>query len=130
MKLLAVIFAIAAWAQSGIDTPSIGVMRDARGAWHAVYGVPGSFVLGSEVEAPEAYSDAVEAAVSAIGDELVLQRADASELRFRLAGVRGMRAMSRDYIQVSAEGGEYVLRTTLGREGLFLLPALPEVAEQ
>jgi hypothetical protein len=61
---------------------------------------------------------------------LVLKRV-ASETRIKCAGVTELRAMSREYVQVSTLDGELVLRVTSGREALFALPPVPsaEVVE-
>jgi hypothetical protein len=62
-------------------------------------------------------------AVFAATDEIVLQRADRSQLRLPLAGVRAIAPMSADWLQVSAATGEYALRITPGKEALYVLPA-------
>jgi hypothetical protein len=124
--LLSLLIAASAFAQ--VEVPSIGTIRDAAGAWHAVYGVAGNFVLGPETAEPEPIElDDVLAklgvAVSFTTEELVLRRSDGNEVRFAVAGVERLRAMSAEYVQVSASGREYVLRLKPGKEGLYLLPA-------
>lgn len=130
---------VAATAFAQLETPSIGTMRDADGAWHAVYGVAGNFVLGPSIAEPQAIElDDVLAklgvAVSFTADEVAVRRADGNEVRFAAVGVEQVRALSAEYVQVSASGREYVLRLKDGKEGLYLLPAavsgvLPEVTQ-
>ena len=57
--------------------------------------------------------------VYATAEELVL-----GSVRFALSGVTGLRAISAEFVQVSAEDGEYLLRVEMGREALFRLPTL------
>jgi len=45
-KLLLILFASCAWAQSGIEVPTIGLIVDSSGALRPVQGVAGSFLLG------------------------------------------------------------------------------------
>jgi hypothetical protein len=126
---------VAAIAMAQLEMPSIGIMRDAAGAWHAVSGVAGNFLLGPETTEPEAID--LEATLARLGvalssteEELVLRRADGNEIRFPIAGVGNMRAMSAEYVQVSAGSREYVLRLTSGKEALYMLPAaVIEVAQ-
>jgi hypothetical protein len=131
--LLSLFVAVSALAQ--LEPPSIGTMRDAAGAWHAVYGVAGNFMLGPETTEPEAIDlDATLArlgvGLSSNADELVLRRADGNEVRFALAGIESMRAMSAEYVQVSAGERQYVLRLKADKETLYLLPAAKaEVAQ-
>lgn len=119
---------VAATAMAQLDSPSIGIMRDAAGAWHAVYGVAGNFLLAPETTKPEAIDLDETLAKLGVGlsfnaEELVLRRRDGNEIRFPLVGVVAMRAMSAEYVQVSADGREYVLRLKVDREALYLLPA-------
>ena len=60
--------------------------------------------------------------------ELVLRRAD-SEVRLACGSVTRLRPMSREWVQVSTGDGEFLLRVTAGREALFALPPVPEVAQ-
>jgi hypothetical protein len=46
MKLLSLFWAMCAWAQSGIDVPSMGAIIDSSGALRPVQGVAGNFLLG------------------------------------------------------------------------------------
>jgi hypothetical protein len=138
MKTLLILI-VAATAFAQLETPSIGTMRGTDGAWHAVYGLAGNFVLGPETAEPQAIElDDVLAklgvAVSFTSDEVVVRRANGNEVRFAVAGVEQLRAMSVEYVQVSAGGREFVLRLKDGKEGLYLLPAAvtevsPEVAQ-
>jgi hypothetical protein len=64
-------------------------------------------------------------ALSATADELVVRRADGNEVRFPVI-VENMRAMSAEYVQVSAGGREYVLWLKAGKEALYLLPAVTQ----
>ncbi|MEO5925314.1 MAG: hypothetical protein ABIR70_15945 [Bryobacteraceae bacterium] len=129
MRIAFLLFSLCAFGQ--VETPSIGSMLDASGQLRPVYGVAGNFVLGPPI------SDAVldplpntagavlrlaHAAVFANDNELVLRRADASEVRFPLAGVTAFRMMSADWVQVITASGSYALRVEPNREALFALP--------
>jgi hypothetical protein len=46
MKLFPIFWAVCAWAQSGIEVPSVGAMLDSSGALRPVQGVAGNFLLG------------------------------------------------------------------------------------
>jgi hypothetical protein len=63
------------------------------------------------------------AAVLVSGDELILRRPAAEDLRFELPGIQGLSALGPEYVQVNTATASYVLRTTLAREDLLLLPA-------
>jgi hypothetical protein len=130
MKLLLILFT-AAISFAQLEMPSIGTMRDASGAWHAVYGIGGNFLLGPEAAEPESIDlDQMLArqglALSTTSEELVLRRANGNETRFPVGNVAALRAMSTEYVQVSAEGREYVLRLKVGKEALYLLPAVTQ----
>jgi hypothetical protein len=153
MKLLPVIFAVAALAQSGMEIPSIGAMRDAWGIWHSVQGIAGSFVLGPVVEEPGAAPDS-HLAIEQRGDVFFIVAPDGSTVdalprvarqpilligetplystgkaivignaRIPCPGVTALRRMSPEWVQVTASNREYALRIEPGRETLFLLPA-------
>ncbi len=131
MKKYLLILFVASVAIAQLEMPSIGTMRDGSGAWRAVYGVAGSFLLGPVTAEPKqiALEDALAAlgvTLSSTADELVLRRADANEIRFPLANVTAMRVMSAEYVQVSSGGLEYVLWLNAGKEALYLLPAVQE----
>jgi hypothetical protein len=115
-----VVFLLGACAFAQVETPSIGMMLDASGALRLVYGVAGNFTLGPVVDGatPESVPDSIHANEAGI----VIRRADASEVRFELAGVTGLRAMSPDWVQVITASGSYALRIERGREALFVLP--------
>jgi len=51
MRFATFLLAVCAFAQ--VETPSIGIMLDASGAWRPVYGVAGNFTLGPPREAPD-----------------------------------------------------------------------------
>jgi len=122
MRVALLLLASCALAQ--VETPSIGLMLDASGALRPVYGVAGNFTLGDpvdasgELEIPARVSFLIEA------EELILRRSDASEVRFPVNGVRALRAMSADWVQVFTTHGDYALRIEQGREALFALPAI------
>jgi hypothetical protein len=59
-------------------------------------------------------------------EEVILRRADASELRFPLTGARSFVAMAADYIEIRAAASTFALRLTPGREKFFLLPETPQ----
>lgn len=131
MKILFFILLTAGCAMAQLDTPSIGFIQERTGTWHAVYGVAGSFVLGPVTDEPEHISlDDVLArhsvALHATDEEVILQRADGHEVRFPVAHVATLRAMSVDYVQVSAGGREYALRLKHNHEAFFLLPGVTE----
>jgi hypothetical protein len=46
MKLFPIFWAVCAWAQSGIEVPSVGTLLDSSGALRPVQGVAGNFLLG------------------------------------------------------------------------------------
>ena len=132
MKLAILLFSVCAKAQ--VEAPSIGRILDASGMMRAVYGVAGNFVLGpAELDSlpssvrPELRLSGAE--ISSNETELVVRRPDASEVRFPLDGVSGLRVMSADWVQVIVGSRSYALRIEAGREALFVLPELsrPEV---
>jgi hypothetical protein len=117
-------------ALAQVETPSIGLMLDESGQLRPVLGVAGNFMLGmpsgfgGELEASLELAHAV---VFTNDEELIVKRADASEVRFALNGVSGLRAMSADWVQVVAGARSYALRIEAGREALFALPGVPKV---
>jgi hypothetical protein len=55
--LIALVFVVApTMAQPAIEMPLLGYMQDNQGAWHAVLGTAGNFVLGQVVPEPSAVS--------------------------------------------------------------------------
>lgn len=135
-------------AQSPIETPVVGYMRDARGGSHAVFGVAGNFTVGPLVEEPPTYeprrrgrvADALppgataalpldDGILYALPDKLVLRRVDAREIDFPVSGVTALRAMSAEYVQVSA-GRQFALRVENGREALYVLPKADPATER
>jgi hypothetical protein len=64
--------------------------------------------------------------VYATPDSLVLRKSDGSELRFPAPGVGSLTALGDGYVEASAGGVLYALRTLAGREQLYELPQ-PEV---
>jgi hypothetical protein len=67
-RILPILCAVGAWAQSGIEVPSIGAIVDPGGALRPVQGVAGSFLLG-----PAAASGVLSAACS---ERLCLAKTD------------------------------------------------------
>lgn len=65
----------------------------------------------------------------AAGKELVLRRADASEVRFTLEGVQSLRLMGESYAQATTREAMYAVRITAGKEAIFVL-ALPADAKE
>lgn len=65
------------------------------------------------------------AAVYATADQLVLRRDDGSEMRYDAAGVTALFALGEGYVQATARGTIYALKTSAGREQLFVLPQPP-----
>jgi hypothetical protein len=65
--------------------------------------------------------------VYATSGALILRKTDGSELSFPARGVTALFALGDGYVEASAAGVLYALRTVAGREQLFLLPqpALP-----
>jgi hypothetical protein len=55
-------------------------------------------------------------------EELILQRRDASRVRFPLNGVTALRAMSVDWVQAMTASGSFAVRVESGREAIFALP--------
>jgi hypothetical protein len=106
-------------------------MLDSSGALRVVYGVAGSFTLGPPLEtdaAPDSENTALQIALGAVysdRSELIIRRADGSEVRFALSGVRALRTMSADWVQVITASSSYALRVERGHEALFALPAGP-----
>lgn len=119
MKTCALLFAVSALAQ--VEAPVIGVMLDAAGLYHAVFGVAGAFTLGPPMEAAV---DSLPTAVSFDEAGLIVRREDASEVRFALPGVLAVRAMSAEWVQAITAAGSYALRVERGHEALFVLPAI------
>ena len=68
----------------------------------------------------------VEGVLFATGDQMVLRRPDASEVRFDLPSAERITAMGPHYAAIRAGDATYALRTESGREELFLLPASPQ----
>lgn len=160
MKKLILWVMLGIYASAGVERPVLGYVMDARGALHAVEGIAGAFVVGAangEASAylPEAaltlehresgfYVVDADGGVAGIlppeatcalllpggvvyasSEEVVM-----GDVRITLAGVRALRAVSAEFVQVSTDDGEYLLRVEQGREALFLLPAFTtEVAE-
>jgi hypothetical protein len=56
------------------------------------------------------------------GDDVVLRRADGSELRFPAPGARSFLAMATNYVQIRAGQSSYALRIDPGHERIFELP--------
>lgn len=160
MKPLLVVISMCAWA-NGLDRPLVGFVRDSGGSWHSVEGIGGAFVVGPGTEEDHAFVSATDlrlerrengfylvdgqgstinilppdalcatlldrGAVFATSNEIVF-----GSVRFGLTGVTGLRAISPEFVQVSSEGGEYLLRVEAEREALFRLPPLnPEEEAQ
>ena len=118
MRALAFLVCGVAFGQ--VEAPTIGSMVDSAGQLRKVFGVAGNFVLGEADGAGELVASLP--SVVASDEELIVKRKDASEARFALRNVSGMRAMSEDWVQVVAEGRSYALRVEPGREALFVLP--------
>ncbi len=147
-----------AWA--AVERPLLGYVLDARGALRPVEGIAGAFVVGATDGEASAYVPDValtlehrEAGIYVLDADggvagilppearcaLLLPRgvvyASSEEvvmgdLKLPLAGVRALRAVSAEFVQVSTDDGEYLLRIEHGREALFRLPAIPvEVVE-
>ncbi len=122
------VFLLAGCAFAQVEIPTIGMMLDVSGALRPVYGVAGNFTLGPAQEAREASvldSGPLVTAYGTVfvdGGELVVRRPDAREVRFALSGIVGLRAMSKDWVQVMTSGGSYALRVERDREALFVLP--------
>jgi hypothetical protein len=155
MRLSLFFIAAAVFAETGVDAPSIGIMRDTWGMWRPVQGVAGSFVLGSITGEPEpwpASTNKIEQRGdtyfvlapdgSTIGalppeahepilllDDAVLYTTDDAlvigNVRIPCSGVTALRQMSADWVQLSAGNREYALRIEPSHEALFLLPAAP-----
>jgi hypothetical protein len=117
------IFLLATCAFAQVEAPSIGVMLDASGAFRTVYGVAGNFTLGPPLE--EAVPESLPGTVSFTEAEIIVRRADASEVRFELSGIVSMRAMSAGWVQAITATGNYALRIEVGKEALFALPGTP-----
>jgi len=60
----------------------------------------------------------------AAGDEIVLRRADSTEMRFPVHADSFVR-ISTEYVQIRSGRSSYALRVASGREKLFLLPEAP-----
>ena len=76
MRFVTFLLAVCAFAQ--VETPSIGMMLDASGAWRPVYGVAGNFTLGPPLEAfdEEPVTDTLERR----GDVVFVLRSDGAVL--------------------------------------------------
>lgn len=61
--------------------------------------------------------------VYATSDSLVLRKSDGSELRFPAPGIESLTALGDGYVEATAPGLIYALRTIAGREQLFQLPS-------
>jgi hypothetical protein len=68
--------------------------------------------------------------IYATADSVVLRRSDGSEQRFPAPGVTSLVAMGDGYVEASAGGVLYALRTVAGREHLFQLPQAEAVQTQ
>ncbi len=120
---------LCAVAMAQVEAPSIGAMVDASGQMRPVFGVAGSFVLGP----PSGIAGELAMSLPNVfvsGEELIVRRTDASEARFVLSGVSGMRIMSADWVQIVANGRNYALRVEAGREALFVLPDVTREARR
>jgi len=63
------------------------------------------------------------AKADAVGSEIVLRRADGSEVRFSLPDIPlALFRMGADWVEMVSTGANYALRTTTGRERVYLLP--------
>ncbi len=125
MKFAILLLATCAFAQ--VEAPSIGVMLDASGAFRTVYGVAGNFTLGPPLEG--AAPESLPGTVSFTDTEIIVRRADASEVRFALGGVVGLRAMSGSWVQAITPTGSYAVRIEVGKEALFALPGVAARSE-
>ncbi len=56
------------------------------------------------------------------GDQVVLRRADASELRFDAPGAQAFSALGANYVQIRTRASSFVLRVDAGHERIFDLP--------
>jgi hypothetical protein len=56
------------------------------------------------------------------GDDVVLRRADRSEVRFPVPGAQSFAAMAASYVQIRAGQASYALRIDPGHERIFELP--------
>ncbi len=160
MKKLLMWIMLAACAGAGVERPVLGYVMDARGALHAVDGIAGAFVVGATDGEASAYVPDValtlehreagiyvldtdggvvgilppearcalllpSGLVYASSEEVVM-----GDVRIALTSVRVLRAVSEEFVQVSTDDGEYLLRVEHGREALFRLPVIPvEVVE-
>lgn len=155
MKRLFLLIVMCAWARAGVDRPVLGFVMDARGALHAVEGIAGAFVVGAVAAEAEAYVPNVayslehrdagfyvvdgdggvveilpaeaqcavlmaRGTVYATADEVVI-----GDVRLAVRSVRALRAVSAEFVQVSTDDGDSLLRVERGREAVFVLPAIP-----
>lgn len=56
------------------------------------------------------------------GDQVILRRADASQVSFSAPGAKSFSALATNYVQIHAAGMSYALRIDAGRERIFELP--------
>lgn len=59
------------------------------------------------------------------GEDLVLQRADGTQLTFPLPGARAMHQAGEKYVEISSPAGLWILNIDPGREQLCMLPGMP-----
>jgi hypothetical protein len=64
-----------------------------------------------------------EGVIYARQDGVILRRPDGTESSFPAPGVTALFAMSPGWVEAAAGGSLYALRTSAGREGLYVLPA-------
>jgi hypothetical protein len=110
-----------------IDFHVSGEILSIRGDLFAVRHDDGVWIVREGDAVIDAISDATgpvmlldRAVLYAAGDELVLRRADRSEVRFALAGVVGLSRLGAGYIQISTAGSIFAMR--VDRQQIFQLP--------
>lgn len=67
-----------------------------------------------------------DAIVYATSDELVIRRADATQLRFSAGGVVDLFAMGEGWVEARARVAIFAIRTAPGREQIYRLPETPQ----
>jgi hypothetical protein len=103
---------------SGSSGPKLAVRRD-RGVW--IVSTAGA-VLDSLPSSAQAVLLLSASTVYTTASEVVLRRADGSEIHFPATGISQLFAMSDEWVEVRGKNALFALRTDSGHESLYWLP--------
>jgi hypothetical protein len=110
---------------SGISGPTLAVLRNGS-VWIVS---TGGAVLDSLPSSAQAVLLLWGATVYATASDVVLRRADGSEIHFAATGVSQLFAMSDGWVEARGTNGLFALRTDSGPENLYWLPQPSSISQ-